>query len=72
MPINYRQNIRINPVDLPENERTAVGITFPFNNKKINFWTKCRSISIKNKNRGRHRSIHSGDRINRRRNKKRS
>ena len=37
MPINYRQNIRINPVDLPENERTAVGITFPFNNNGVFF-----------------------------------
>ena len=37
MPINYRQNIKINPVDLPENERTAVGITFPFNNNGVFF-----------------------------------
>ena len=37
MPINYRQNIRINPVDLPENEATAVGIIFPFNNDGVFF-----------------------------------
>ena len=35
MPINYRKNIRINPVDLPENEATAVGIIFPFNNNGV-------------------------------------
>ena len=37
MPINYRRNIRINPVDLPENESTAVGIIFPFNNSGVFF-----------------------------------
>ena len=37
MPINYRRNIRINPVDLPENESTAVGIIFPFNNNGVFF-----------------------------------
>ena len=37
MPINYRKNIRINPVDLPENEATAVGIIFPFNNNGVFF-----------------------------------
>tara|TARA_R110000824_G_scaffold24489_3_gene86183 strand:+ start:13 stop:429 length:417 start_codon:yes stop_codon:yes gene_type:complete len=37
MPINYRQNIKINPVDLPENEEVAVGIIFPFNNNGVFF-----------------------------------
>ena len=37
MPINYRKNIRINPVDLPENEATAVVIIFPFNNNGVFF-----------------------------------
>tara|TARA_Y100000592_G_C5482091_1_gene326318 strand:+ start:260 stop:676 length:417 start_codon:yes stop_codon:yes gene_type:complete len=37
MPINYRRNIRIKPVDLPENESTAVGIIFPFNNSGVFF-----------------------------------
>ena len=37
MPINYRRNIKINPVDLPENEEVAVGIIFPFNNSGVFF-----------------------------------
>ena len=37
MPINYRNNIKINPVDLPENEEVAVGIVFPFNNSGVFF-----------------------------------
>ena len=37
MPINYRRNIKIYPVDLPENEEVAVGIIFPFNNSGVFF-----------------------------------
>ena len=29
--IDDKSNIRINPIDLPQNDKTAVGIPFPFN-----------------------------------------
>ena len=31
MAILERRNIKINPIDLPQNDRVAIGVTLPFN-----------------------------------------
>jgi len=35
MPILERRNIRINPIDLPQNDKVAVGVTFPFDGPAV-------------------------------------
>ena len=35
MAILERRNIRINPIDLPQNDKVAVGVTFPFNGEAV-------------------------------------
>ena len=35
MPILERRNIKINPIDLPQNDKVAVGVTFPFDGPAV-------------------------------------
>jgi len=35
MPILERRNIKINPIDLPQNDKVAVGVTFPFDGEAV-------------------------------------
>ena len=35
MPIVERRNIKINPLDLPQNDKVAVGVTFPFDGPAV-------------------------------------
>jgi len=35
MAIVERNNIKINPIDLPENDKVAVGVTFPFDGPAV-------------------------------------
>jgi len=35
MAILERRNIRINPIDLPQNDKVAVGVTFPFDGTAV-------------------------------------
>ena len=35
MPIVERRNIKINPLDLPQNYKVAVGVTFPFDGPAV-------------------------------------
>ncbi len=35
MAILERRNIKINPIDLPQNDKVAVGVTFPFNGSAV-------------------------------------
>ena len=35
MPILERRNIRINPIDLPQNDKVAVGVSFPFDGPAV-------------------------------------
>ena len=35
MAILERRNIKINPIDLPQNDKVAVGVTFPFNGEAV-------------------------------------
>ena len=35
MPILERRNIQINPIDLPQNDKVAVGVTFPFDGEAV-------------------------------------
>ena len=35
MPIIERRNIKINPLDLPQNDKVAVGVTFPFDGPAV-------------------------------------
>jgi|TARA_R110000787_G_scaffold194262_1_gene305862 phage baseplate assembly protein W len=35
MAILERRNIRINPIDLPQNDKIAVGVTFPFDGTAV-------------------------------------
>jgi len=35
MPILERRNIKINPIDLPQNDKVAVGVTFPFDGSAV-------------------------------------
>ena len=35
MPIVERRNIKINPIDLPQNAKVAVGVTFPFDGPAV-------------------------------------
>ena len=35
MAILYKNNIKINPIDLPQNDKVAVGVTFPFDGPAV-------------------------------------
>ena len=35
MAILERRNIKINPIDLPQNDKVAVGVTFPFDGPAV-------------------------------------
>jgi len=35
MPIVERRNRKINPIDLPQNDKVAVGVTFPFDGEAV-------------------------------------
>ena len=35
MAILERRNIKINPIDLPQNDKVAVGVTFPFDGSAV-------------------------------------
>ena len=35
MAILYKNNIQINPIDLPQNDKVAVGVTFPFDGEAV-------------------------------------
>ena len=35
MPIVERRNIKINPLDLPQNDKVVVGVTFPFDGPAV-------------------------------------